>query len=107
MRLGWIERECKLSLLRQCELVGVSRATVYRPREAPRTDEDDLTLCALIDEEYTRHPFYGSWRRVRQDSGGSRTSGKCKQCSGAWGSAQTPPCRESAAITATVVGVEN
>ncbi len=64
MRLGWIEREGKLSLLRQCELVGVSRATVYRPCEAPRTDADDLALCALIDEEYTRHPFYGSRRMV-------------------------------------------
>lgn len=64
MRLGWIEREGKLSLLRQCDLVGVSRATVYRPRVTPRIDEDDLTLCALIDEEYTRHPFYGSRRMV-------------------------------------------
>jgi putative transposase len=27
-------------------------------------DEDDLTLCALIDEEYTQHPFYGSRRMV-------------------------------------------
>lgn len=64
MRLGWIERNPKLSLSRQCELAGVSRATVYRPRLAAPPDEDDLTLCALIDEEYTQHPFYGSRRMV-------------------------------------------
>ena len=64
VRLGWIERNPKLSLSRQCELAGVSRATVYRPRLAAPPDEDDLTLCALIDEEYTQHPFYGSRRMV-------------------------------------------
>jgi hypothetical protein len=42
------------------ELAGVSRATVYRRREVGRPDDDDLTLCALIDEEFTRHPLYGS-----------------------------------------------
>ncbi len=71
MRLGWIERESALTLVRQCELAGVSRATAYRPRVAEPADEDDLALCALIDEEYTQHPFYGSRRMVvilrRQD----------------------------------------
>ena len=64
MRLGWIGPDPKLPLSRQCELAGVSRATVYRPRVAVSVDEDDLTLCALIDEEYTQHPFYGSRRMV-------------------------------------------
>lgn len=64
MRLGWIGPDLKLPLSRQCELAGVSRATVYRPRVAVPVHEDDLTLCALIDEEYTRHPFYGSRRMV-------------------------------------------
>lgn len=64
MRLGWIDRESKLTLIRQCELAGVSRSTAYRPRVAALADEDDLTLCALIDEEYTQHPFYGSRRMV-------------------------------------------
>lgn len=27
-------------------------------------DDDDLAVCALIDEEFTRHPFYGSRRMV-------------------------------------------
>lgn len=64
VRLGWIERDPKLSLSRQCELAGVSRSTAYGPRVAAVPDEDDLTLCALIDEEYTQHPFYGSRRMV-------------------------------------------
>jgi putative transposase len=64
VRLGWIDRESKLTLIRQCELAGVSRSTAYRPRVAAPADEDDLTLCALIDEEYTQHPFYGSRRMV-------------------------------------------
>lgn len=50
MRLGWIEAVGELSLVRQCELARVSRATVYRPRAVAVPDDDDLVLCALIDE---------------------------------------------------------
>lgn len=67
MRLTWIERAPgRLPLARQCELAGVSRATVYRRMVAApaRQDDVDLLLRALIDEEYTRRPFYGSRRMV-------------------------------------------
>lgn len=68
VRLEWIEQDPKLSLSRQCELDGVSRATAYWPRVAAPTDDDDddddLTLCALIDEEYTQNPFYCNQRMV-------------------------------------------
>jgi putative transposase len=64
VRLGWIEAAGELSLVRQCELAGISRATVYRPRVVTVPDNDDLVLCALIDEEFTRHPFYSSRRMV-------------------------------------------
>lgn len=51
-------------MVRQCELAGVSRATVYAQR-APRPDsEADLLLLGLIDEQYTRRPFYGSRKMV-------------------------------------------
>ncbi|WP_426197764.1 IS3 family transposase, partial [Massilia sp. DWR3-1-1] len=40
-----------------------SRATVYRPRALTLPD-DELNLCSLIDEEFTRHPLYGSRRMV-------------------------------------------
>ena len=46
-----------LSIRRQCELVGLNRATFYwQPtRESPL----NLALMQLIDQEYTRAPFYG------------------------------------------------
>ena len=48
----------KLSVSRQCELLGLSRSSYYR-MVAPETPENDK-LMRLIDEEYTRHPFLGS-----------------------------------------------
>lgn len=63
-RMSWIEPIAELTLIRQCELAGVTRATVYARRKEPQPDEGDLLLCRLIDEEYTRHPFYGSRRMV-------------------------------------------
>ncbi len=47
----------KLSVRRQCELVGLSRATFYR--QASDETPLNLQLMRLIDEEYTRAPFYG------------------------------------------------
>ena len=68
-RLDWIEPVgADLPMTRQCELAGVPRATVYRRLEAAkqpaRENEEDLNLRALIDEEYTNRPFYGSRRMV-------------------------------------------
>ena len=66
-RLGWIDGADELPLSRQCELAEVARATVYRRLTAQIPQDanlEDLLLCALIDEEYTRRPFYGSRRMV-------------------------------------------
>src|SRR5688500_20125196 len=49
-----------LSIRRQCHLLDVSRASVYR-RPAPVSAED-LRLMELIDRQYLAHPFYGSRR---------------------------------------------
>jgi putative transposase len=49
-----------LSLARQCELIGLSRASYYRGEPCIAEEADNLELMRLIDEEYTRHPFYGS-----------------------------------------------
>lgn len=49
----------------QCRLAGVSRATVYAQRQPKVIDEVELLLCRLIDEEYTRRPFFGSRKMVR------------------------------------------
>lgn len=44
----------KLSVVRQCSLLGISRSSVYtRPRE---TDEYDLELMGLIDRQYLVRP---------------------------------------------------
>jgi putative transposase len=53
-----------LPLACQCELAGVARATVYAPRKAAQPDAEERALLALIDAEYTRHPFYGSRKMV-------------------------------------------
>ncbi len=63
-RRDWIERQGDISVSRQCELASITRSTVYaRPRPI-EADESDLMLCRLMDEEYTRRPFYGSRRMV-------------------------------------------
>jgi putative transposase len=50
----------RLSIGRQCELLGLSRASYYRPGAMGTESAENLGLMRLIDEEYTRHPFYGS-----------------------------------------------
>jgi putative transposase len=42
----------------------VSRATVYARRRPQIACEVELLLCRLIDEQYTRRPFYGSRKMV-------------------------------------------
>lgn len=47
----------EISVMRQCELLGISRSTYYyRPRPM---SELNLELMRLIDEQYTKTPFYG------------------------------------------------
>ena len=49
-----------LSVVRQCELLGLPRSSYYyEPAEA---SAEDLRLMRLIDEQYTRQPVYGSRR---------------------------------------------
>ena len=48
----------KISLRRQCSLVGLSRATYYW--QPAGESEQNLKLMRTIDQEYTRTPFYGS-----------------------------------------------
>lgn len=55
-----------LSIARQCELINLSRASYYRSTDMGIATEtpENLELMRMIDEEYTRHPFYGS-RQLR------------------------------------------
>jgi putative transposase len=50
----------ELSIRRQCELLGVNRAGLYY--EPVGESEENLLLMRLLDERYTRAPFYGSRR---------------------------------------------
>jgi len=52
-----------LSIVRQCELLNLNRSSYYShlAHQEPSTeDEYNLLLMRLIDELYTKHPFYGS-----------------------------------------------
>ncbi len=53
-----------ISVIRQCELVGLNRSSLYyQPASASDGGTElDMQIMRLIDEEYTRHPFYGSRR---------------------------------------------
>ena len=48
----------EISLRRQCELLGVNRSGLYY--EPVGESEENLRLMKLLDEQYTRVPFYGS-----------------------------------------------
>jgi putative transposase len=52
-----------LSIRRQCALLGLNRASFYY--QAGQESAESLRLMRLLDEEYTRHPFYGS-RKLTQ-----------------------------------------
>lgn len=64
-RQAWIDKgDCEVAVVQQCALAGVSRATVYAHLKPVQADESDLLISRMIDEEYTRHPFYGTRRMV-------------------------------------------
>ena len=47
----------QIPICRQCELLGLSRSSYYY--ESERDDSYNLMLMNLIDEQFTRTPFYG------------------------------------------------
>ena len=64
-----VERDNEaIAVARQCELIGLSRSSYYF--SSTRDDEYNLELVRLLDEQYTKMPFYGvrrltAWLRVR------------------------------------------
>lgn len=60
-RCSLIKKEGSVSVLsfrHQCDLLGINRSSLYY-KPYPVSEEDQV-LMNLMDEEYTRHPFYGS-----------------------------------------------
>jgi len=55
-----IEPDPEVSIRRQCELLDLSRSSLYY--EPIPEDAENLALMALIDQEFLRHPFYGARR---------------------------------------------
>jgi putative transposase len=69
-RFDWIApAEDGLSLVRQCELAQLSRASYYR--EPASESEENLRLMRELDELYLRHPFLGS-RKLAVELGVNR-----------------------------------
>jgi putative transposase len=52
----------EISIRRQCELPGANRSGLYY--QPLGESEENLRLMRLLDEQYTRTPFYGSRRMV-------------------------------------------
>jgi putative transposase len=46
-----------LSISRQAQLLGVARSSIYYQ---PKVDDYQLELMKLIDEQYTKTPYFGS-----------------------------------------------
>ena len=52
------------SISRQCDLLVLPRSSYYRPMGFPFESSENLELMRLSDEEFLKHPFYGS-RKMR------------------------------------------
>ncbi len=50
-------QQTAISIARQCELVGLARSSYYY--QAAGESAENLHLMRLLDEQYTRTPFYG------------------------------------------------
>jgi len=62
---SWVEHDHeKISVRRQCELLGLNRATLYYQSDS--VSDEDIAIMRMIDEIYTRCPFYGSRRITAQ-----------------------------------------
>ena len=53
----------RLSIVRQCELVSISRASFYR--QPASESEENLELMRLIDEAFLEAPWYGVRQMAR------------------------------------------
>ena len=60
-RRSWIEKEHPLlSVSQQCELLDLNRSSIYYTPRIKKLSDDQLTLLRLVDEIYTKYPFFGT-----------------------------------------------
>jgi putative transposase len=52
----------ELSLVRQCQLLGIARSSFYYQPQS--VSEEELTLLRILDQQYLETPFYGSRRMM-------------------------------------------
>lgn len=83
-RQQWVEIGQPIALTKQCALLNINRSVIYQQQKQQRNqcqfDGRDQLLLPLIDEEYTRHPFFGSRKiRVYLRGLGHRVNRKCVQ----------------------------
>lgn len=57
-RRGLVEANTRVSMRRQCELLGVNRSSLYYEPVEP--DAEELVLMRRMDELHLKHPFMGS-----------------------------------------------
>lgn len=59
-RKSWVNPKLKLSVRKECQLLGLNRPSLsYRARSVSKKNEQ---IMPLIDQQYTRTPFYGAER---------------------------------------------
>lgn len=62
-RRALVEANARLSMRRQCELLGVNRSSLYYEPVEP--DAEELELMRRMDELHLKHPFFGSRMMTR------------------------------------------
>ncbi len=69
---GLIEKtDRRIAIYRQCGLIGLARSSYYYCKH--RSDANESADMRLIDELYTKHPFYG----IRKITEGLKRLGRC------------------------------
>jgi putative transposase len=60
-RRDWIELDnALLSVRQQCEILDVGRSSIYYAPRPKILSDGQLNLLRLVDEIYTKHPFFGT-----------------------------------------------
>lgn len=60
-RRGWIEVDHPiLSVRQQCEILDVTRSSIYYEPRPKIFNDKQLALLRLVDEIYTKYPFFGT-----------------------------------------------